>query len=223
MKTAARARVRPLTTKTAVALKPSISATFPKRVIAIGSSTGGVEALLEVLSRSPKNCPPTVVTQHMPAGFTASFAKRLDKTCAPIVSEASDGTALESGNVYLAPGGVSHFEIAGRGTWRCRLVAGEAVSGHKPSVDRLFQSVAATAGDHAVGVILTGMGRDGASGLFAMRKAGAATLGQDEATSVVYGMPRVAFETGAVALQLPLEKIGDEILRLCRQPVAQEA
>jgi len=223
VKTAARARVRPAPAGGRVVAHPPSSIPFPKRIVAIGSSTGGVEALLEVLSHFPANCPPTVITQHMPAGFTKSFANRLDQICAPAVSEASDGTSLESGHVYLAPGGVSHLEIAGRGTWRCRLVNGDAMSGHKPSVDRLFLSVAATAGERAVGVILTGMGRDGASGLAAMRKAGAVTLGQDEATSVVYGMPRVAFETGAVTAQMPLEKIGEEIMRLCRQPITQEA
>jgi two-component system chemotaxis response regulator CheB len=224
VKTAARAKVRsrdiqPMST-------PTHDADFADRLIAIGSSTGGVEALLEVLSHFPANCPPTVITQHMPAGFTKSFAARLDKMCAPVVreaAEAAEGAVLAPGHIFLAPGGAAHLEITGRAQWRCRLVADAATSGHRPSVDRLFHSVAMHAQARAVGVILTGMGRDGADGLGVMRAVGADTIGQDEATSVVYGMPRVAFETGAVARQLPLEKIGLEILRLCRQPHMQEA
>ena len=218
VKAAATARVRPLVSGHRPAPLPVNPMQFQNKVIGIGSSTGGVEALLEVLSHFPANCPPTVVTQHMPAGFTTSFSKRLDRICAPHVAEATDGTALESGHIYLAPGGVAHLEIVGRRNWRCALVAGEPTSGHKPSVDRLFHSMAAIAGAEAIGIILTGMGHDGAAGLGAMRTAGASTIGQDEATSVVYGMPRAAFEGGAVALQLPLEKIGDEIMRQCRKP-----
>ena len=217
VKTAASARVRPLMRKEPTISKSLDTAPFQKKLIAIGSSTGGVEALLEVLSHFPKNCPPTVITQHMPAGFTTSFAARLDKMCEPHVAEARDGDILEPGRVYLAPGAVSHLEVTGRETWRCRLVSDELTSGHRPSVDRLFASVAQVAGAQAVGAILTGMGRDGAAGLAAMRKAGALTIGQDEATSIVYGMPRVAFETGAVCKQLPLEKIGAELIRRCRQ------
>src|SRR5690606_28517225 len=119
------------------------------------------------------------------------------------------------GQVWLAPGGESHLQVAGIGQKRCRLVAEPAVNGHRPSVDVLFESVARTVGSAALGVILTGMGRDGASGLRAMRDAGAATLGQNEATSVVYGMPKVAHEIGAVERQLPLERIGAEILNRC--------
>lgn len=215
VKTAAQARVRPrLDTRPGIETKEEGS--FSNRLIAIGSSTGGVEALLEVLSHFPENCPPTVITQHMPAGFTTSFAARLDKICAPKVCEASDGAQLASGHVYLAPGGVSHLEVAGRGTWRCRLVIDELVNGHRPSVDRLFHSVASSAGDKAVGAILTGMGRDGANGLMAIRARGGITIGQDEPTSVVYGMPRAAMECGAVSVQLPLERIGGELLRYCR-------
>jgi two-component system chemotaxis response regulator CheB len=220
VKTAAGAKVRPRTEPRAAPQKPDMA--FGERLIAIGSSTGGVEALLEVLSHFPANCPPTVITQHMPAGFTASFAARLDKMCAPHVAEAVDGQLLAPGHVWLAPGAVSHLEVSGRAAWRCRLVKDEPTSGHRPSVDRLFQSVAACAGAKAVGVILTGMGRDGANGLSAMHANGAATIGQDEATAIVYGMPRVAHEIGAVQRQLPLEKIGEEILRLCRAPSLEE-
>jgi len=220
VKVAAQARIRPLVSRPRPAEKPR-TAPFQKKLIAIGSSTGGVEALLEVLSHFPADCPPTVVTQHMPAGFTKSFAHRLDKLCAPAVREAADGDALEPGHVYLAPGAVAHLEVAGRASWRCHLAADEPMSGHKPSVDRLFHSVAKSAGAQAVGAILTGMGRDGASGLAAMRAAGALTIGQDEATSIVYGMPRAAFEAGAVSNQLPLEKIGPELIRLCMDAVKE--
>jgi two-component system chemotaxis response regulator CheB len=182
------------------------------RVVAIGASTGGVEALIAVLSEFPANCPPTVITQHMPANFTRSLAQRLDRLCAPSVSEAVDGTELAQGRVYLAPGGHSHLEVVGSRGLRCRLRAGDAVNGHRPSVDVLFSSVSKAVGEKGVGVILTGMGRDGAAGLLAMRNAGARTLGQNEASSVVYGMPKVAFECGAVEKQLPLGKLGHEIL-----------
>lgn len=182
------------------------------RVVAIGASTGGVEALIAVLSAFPANCPPTVITQHMPANFTRSLAERLDRICAPSVSEAVDGAALAPGHVYLAPGGQAHLEVVGSRGPRCRLRTGEAVNGHRPSVDVLFLSVCKALGEKAVGAILTGMGRDGAAGLLAMRKAGARTFGQNEASSVVYGMPKVAFEWGAVEKQLPLARLGHEIL-----------
>lgn len=182
-------------------------------VIAMGSSTGGVEALIEVLTHFPENCPPTVITQHMPAHFTTSFAQRLDRLCQPSVCEASDGAPLKVGQIYLAPGGEAHLQIQRGPALVCRLTRSDTVSGHRPSVDMLFSSVAEVSRAKAVGVILTGMGRDGASGLLAMRKAGAYTIGQDEATCTVYGMPRVAFETGAVAKQLPLEAIGLAILK----------
>ena len=182
------------------------------RVVAIGASTGGVEALIAVLSEFPANCPPTVITQHMPANFTRSLAQRLDRICAPSVSEAVDGAALEQGRIYLAPGGAAHLEVVGGRRLHCRLRAGEAINGHRPSVDALFASVGKAVGEKGVGVILTGMGRDGAAGLLEMRKAGARTLGQNEASSVIYGMPRVAFEWGAVEKQLPLARLGREIL-----------
>lgn len=186
------------------------------KIVAIGSSTGGVEALVSLLKDYPANCPPTVITQHMPASFTRSFADRLDRLSSAEVREAEDGAPLLPGRVYLAPGGERHLQVVrGAETARCRLVAGDPVSGHRPSVDVLFRSAAAAFGAKAVGVILTGMGRDGAEGLLALRQAGAATIGQDEATCVVYGMPKVAFELGAVARQLPLHKIRDEILAHC--------
>ena len=183
-------------------------------VVAIGSSTGGVEALLAILTQFPETCPPTVITQHMPATFTASFAARLDRASGAKVSEAVDGALLEPGKIYVAPGGVAHLEVVRSAGLRCRLTQGDPVSGHRPSVDVLFNSVAQAVGDKAVGVILTGMGRDGAQGLLAMRKAGARTLGQDEASCVVYGMPRTAFELGSVEKQVSLSSMGQTILDL---------
>lgn len=185
-----------------------------RKVVAIGSSTGGVEALIAVLQKFPANCPPTVITQHMPSTFTKSFAERLNRLCAPVVQEATDGARLEIGKIYLAPGGERHLQVVNASAPCCRLLEREPVNGHRPSVDVLFDSVAELAGRNAVGVILTGMGRDGAAGLLKMRHAGARTLGQNEKTSVVYGMPRVAFELGAVEQQLPLNAIGEEILKM---------
>lgn len=182
------------------------------KVVAIGASTGGVDALITVLSNYPRNCPPTVITQHMPETFTASFAARLDRLCKPKVAEATDGAVIQPGQVYLAPGGSRHLEITGGTSLRCRLRESGTVNGHRPSVDVLFESVAATCGRRAAGVILTGMGRDGAAGLLKMRQAGASTIGQNENTCVVYGMPKVAMDIGAVETQLPLRRIGEEIL-----------
>jgi two-component system chemotaxis response regulator CheB len=185
-----------------------------RKIVAIGSSTGGVEALIEVLKKFPVNCPPTVITQHMPQTFTKSFAERLNRLCAPQIQEATDGARLEIGRVYLAPGGERHMAVANPHAPDVRLIEKPPVNGHRPSVDVLFDSVAELAGRNAVGVILTGMGRDGATGLLKMRHAGARTVGQNEKTCVVYGMPRVAFELGAVEMQFPLNGIGEEILKL---------
>ncbi len=185
-----------------------------RKIVAIGSSTGGVEALITVLQNFPANCPPTVITQHMPATFTKSFAERLDRLCSPVVEEATDGARLQIGKIYLAPGGERHLQVCNQSSPSCRLLDKEPVNGHRPSVDVLFDSVAELGGRNAVGVILTGMGRDGAAGLLKMRYAGAKTIGQDEKTCVVYGMPRVAHEMGAVERQLPLGLIGEEILKI---------
>ncbi len=189
------------------------------KVVAIGSSTGGVEALTTVLAGFPANCPPTVITQHMPGTFTKSFADRLNRLCEATVCEAFDGAPLVPGRIYIAPGGTtSHLEIAGtESSMRCRMRVGDLVNGHRPSVDVLFKSVAKVASAGALGVILTGMGRDGADGLLTMRQAGARTLGQDAASSLIYGMPRTAFEAGGVERQLSLSKIGAEILSITSQ------
>ena len=196
--------------------KPPMVAKYP--IIAIGSSTGGVEALRDVFIRLPQNTPPIVMAQHMPASFTGSMAKRLTSICKIVVQEAEDGEQLRAGHAYLAPGGI-HLRIERKGNdFICRLDKdGALVSGHKPSVDVLFDSVAQVAGARAVGVILTGMGKDGAEGLLKMRQAGARTIGQDEKTCVVYGMPRAAFQIGAVEMQLPLQEIAGRALKFCEQ------
>lgn len=222
VKAAASARVRPLDRPPPGAPGAAPAARIDHapdgRLIAIGSSTGGVEALIKVLSRFPANCPPTVITQHMPESFTKSFSERLDRLCAPQVEEAVDGAPLEVGRVYVAPGGDRHLEVVGGSRPRCRVAEGERVNGHRPSVDVLFSSVARAIGPRAVGAILTGMGRDGARGLLEMRQAGARTIGQDEATCVVYGMPKAAFELGAVERQAPIDKIAGELLKAVAPP-----
>jgi two-component system chemotaxis response regulator CheB len=215
VKAAAKAKVRPRSTATRETAPTSASYRCDGRVLAIGSSTGGVEALIGILSQFPANCPPTVITQHMPATFTKSFADRLNRLCAPEVAEAVEGAPITAGRVYIAPGGSAHLEVGGAsGALRCRLREGELVNGHRPSVDVLFNSVVKAVGGRALGVILTGMGRDGAAGLLAMRQAGATTLGQDEASSVVYGMPKVAFELGGVEKQVSIQKLAPAILHL---------
>lgn len=176
-------------------------------VIAIGASTGGVEAIRAVLADMPVDCPPILVAQHMPAGFTARFAARLDELSAITVVEAEDRLPLEVGHAYVARGD-HHLRIErSSGQLKCRLGQDDLASGHRPSVDVLFESVARTVGPMAVGVILTGMGRDGARGLKLMREAGAYTVGQSQSSALVYGMPRVAFEEGAVVEQAPVEAI----------------
>lgn len=190
---------------------------IPGSLIAIGASTGGVEALIQVLSGFPANCPPTVICQHMPATFTTSFAARLDRLSKPTVTEARHGQPLVAGHVYLAPGGTHHMEMGGvDGQYRARLIPDDPVSGHRPSVDRLFHSVAKTVGAKAVGAILTGMGRDGADGLLAMRGKGCMTIGQDRDSCVVYGMPGVAQDIGAVTRQLTLTRIAPALIDRCR-------
>ncbi len=214
VKAAARARLRPLGERTRP-VERKANYRPSSKVLAIGSSTGGVEALIAVLQHFPENCPPTVITQHMPPTFTASFAARLDRLCAPKVQEASNGAILAPGHIFVAPGGATHLEVRGAGQLRCQLTDGALMSGHRPSVDVLFSSVAETCRSRAVGVILTGMGRDGAQGLKAMRDAGARTLGQDEASCIVYGMPKAALEMGGVERQVSLSGMGVAVLDLC--------
>ncbi len=211
VKAAGRAQIRP--SRAGIGQQPERRFSPNGKLVAIGASAGGVEALMAVMSRYPSNCPPTVIAQHMPGAFTKGFAERLNKVCAAHVAEAVDEAALLPGHVYLAPGD-SHLEVSGRFPARCALKPGDYVKGPRPSVDVLLQSVAATSKGKAVGVILTGMGRDGAAGLLAMRRTGARTLSQDQATSTVYGMPRAAMEAGGVEVQLPLERITERILSL---------
>ena len=176
-------------------------------IVAIGASTGGTEAIREVLMHMPRNAPPIVVAQHMPPGFTRTFAQRLNGLCAIDVKEAEDGERLLSGRAYVAPGH-AHLLVARRGgTAICVLNEGERVNRHRPSVDVLFDSVAATYGAHANAVILTGMGRDGAEGMRHIANARGWTIAQNEETCVVFGMPRAAIETGCVALTAALANI----------------
>ena len=179
----------------------------PIQIIAIGASTGGTEALLAVLEKLPDNLPPIVITQHMPPVFTNMYAERLDRLCKMEVREAKDQDKLYPGLCLIAPGGLQMQVIKDREGLRVSCAEGEKVSGHCPSIDYLFSSVARECASHAVGVLLTGMGRDGANGLLAMHEKGAYTLGQDEESSVVYGMPMEAYKLGAVDKQGNLEQI----------------
>lgn len=185
------------------------------RVVGIGASTGGTVALERLLSALPLDAPPTAVVQHMPEGFTRSFAQRLDSQCAVEVKEAEDGDLMAPGKVLVAPGN-RHLLLRRSGaTYRVELRDGPPVSRHRPSVDVLFKSLAACAGADAIGLILTGMGTDGAAGLLDMRTSGALTIAQDEATSVVWGMPREAVECGAACEVLPLDEMAGRVARAC--------
>ncbi len=186
------------------------------RVVVIGASTGGTEAIKEVLQALPADMPPILMVQHMPEMFTASFARRLDGLCALNVKEAEHGERLAPGNAYLAPGH-SHLLLAraAGGGYQCELSRGDAVNRHRPSVDVLFHS-AAEHGAAAVGVLLTGMGKDGAQGLLALRRAGAWTIAQDRASCVVWGMPREAVALGAACEVLPLGQIAAHIVQHVR-------
>jgi len=176
-------------------------------IVAIGASTGGTEALTDVIKEFKDDIPGVVVVQHMPPKFTEMFAKRLDEKSWVSVKEAENGDVITPGQVLIAPGGDSHMQIRKvNGEYQVVIKQGPRVNGHCPSVDVLFESVAKVAGKNAVGIILTGMGGDGAKGLLAMKQAGAKTIGQDESTCVVYGMPKVAYELGAVDYQ---EKLPD--------------
>jgi two-component system chemotaxis response regulator CheB len=199
------------------AAAPAPPATLPRlgpspALIAVGASTGGTDALRTLLAGLPASCPPVVVVQHMPEGFTGAFAARLDDHAAVHVKEARDGELLAPGTVLIAPGG-HHLEVkrSPRGMV-AEVSRGPLVSRHRPSVDVLFKSVAATVGAAAVGVILTGMGEDGRAGMVALRATGARTLAQDEATCVVFGMPKAAIDAGVVDEVLPLPRIGAAML-----------
>lgn len=189
-----------------------------QQVIAIGASTGGPEALRTILEELPPDAPPLLVVQHMPEGFTTTFARRLGQSCRIEVKEAADGDAILPGRALIAPGD-RHLLLVRRGAgYAVQVREGPLVSRHRPSVDVLFRSVAQVAGAAAVGVILTGMGNDGAAGLLEMKQAGATTYAQDEESCVVFGMPREAIELGAVDAVLPLQKLPRALIGGFRSP-----
>ncbi|NLK70892.1 MAG: chemotaxis response regulator protein-glutamate methylesterase [Clostridiales bacterium] len=182
-------------------------------VIAMGTSTGGTDALQVVLKDMPAHCPPIIIVQHMPPVFTKMFAERLNKICTIEIKEAENGDRLKNGCALLAPGDFQMELKKDSQGYYVKVYRGEKVSGHCPSVNVLFDSVANVAGKHAIGVIMTGMGSDGATGLLKMRNAGAYTIGQNKETCVVYGMPMVAHNIGACTVQAPLEKISEVICK----------
>ncbi|MDD5212768.1 MAG: chemotaxis response regulator protein-glutamate methylesterase [Sulfuricurvum sp.] len=212
VKSAAKAKVFQRVIRTKEQANTTSLAETTNKIVAIGASTGGTEALKDLLMALPRNAPGTVVVQHMPANFTGAFAERLNSICAMEVREAQNGDSIVPGVVLIAPGDY-HMVVRRSGAfYYVEIGSGDKVSGHRPSADVLLNSVSKIAGANAIGVILTGMGGDGARGLLAMRNAGAHTIGQDEASCVVYGMPKVAYELGAVEKQLPLSKIPQGIL-----------
>ena len=196
---------------------PSMLTVTTDRVVAVGASTGGTEALRQLLERMPPDCPGIVIVQHMPEQFTSAFAKRLHQLCRIEVKEAEQGDQVQQGRALIAPGN-RHLRVRrSGGHYQVDLMDGGRVSGHKPSVDVLFQSVARAAGENAIGVLLTGMGEDGADGLLAMKQAGADTLAQDEASCVVFGMPRAAIQRGAVDEVVSITGMTDAVLRRARR------
>jgi two-component system chemotaxis response regulator CheB len=220
VKAAAQARV---TARAPAEPRPPRAARAPRplattdRIIAIGASTGGTEAIGTVLSSFPPDAPGTVVVQHIPEVFSARFAARLDSELAISVREARDGDQVLIGHAYIAPGN-HHLRIERDGArYVCRIAQDPAINRHRPAVDALFRSVAEQARGNAVGVLLTGMGADGADGLLEMFRAGSPTIAQDQETSVVFGMPREAIKRGAAAEVLPLEAIGKRAVTLAQR------
>jgi two-component system, chemotaxis family, protein-glutamate methylesterase/glutaminase len=188
-----------------------------EKIVFIGASTGGTEATKEVLVNLPPDCPAVVITQHMPAGFTRSYAARLDSLCRIRVAEAHDGERILPGHAYIAPGGSAHLSVERSGTnYIARVVEGEPVNRHRPSVEVLFRSAARAVGPNAVGIMLTGMGADGATAMKEMRDAGSYNLVQDEASCVVFGMPREAIAAGAADEVLPLTQIAPRLIERLR-------
>jgi two-component system chemotaxis response regulator CheB len=219
VRTAAAARVdrraTPREDRPAAPLSP-LGRLSTEKIIFIGASTGGTEATKDVLSRLPADAPAVVITQHMPPGFTRGYAMRLDAACRLDVREASDGERILPGHAYIAPGGL-HLAVDRSGAnYVARVFDGEPVNRHKPSVEVLFQSAARVLGPNALGVMLTGMGADGAHGMRAMRDAGAYNIVQDEATSVIFGMPREAIAAGAAHEVVPLHSIAQRLLERLR-------
>jgi two-component system chemotaxis response regulator CheB len=187
------------------------------KVVAIGASTGGTVALRAILTALPADMAGTVVVQHMPPGFTRLFAEKLNEECQVQIKEAENGDRVSQGRVLIAPGGLQTTVLRSGGEYLVRVKPGDRVNGHAPSVDVLFDSVAETCGANAIGVVLTGMGRDGAAGLLRMRQAGARTLSQDEATSLIYGMPMEAWNQGGSEKQVPLGSVPSEVLGLLKR------
>ncbi len=213
VKAAAGARARPRPPRPAAPRPAGGGFNATHKVIAVGASTGGCEALAAVLGGLPADAPGVVAVIHMPEGFTKSFAARLDRCCAVRVSEAKNGDRVMPGHVLLAPGNF-HLSVARSGAMTSvRVTDGPPVNRHRPSVDVLFHSCADQLGPNCAGAILTGMGDDGARGLLAMRRAGALTVAQDEATCVVFGMPKEAIVLGAAAEVLPLDRVADRLIR----------
>ncbi|MEO8778103.1 MAG: chemotaxis response regulator protein-glutamate methylesterase [Rhodanobacter sp.] len=232
VKLAARTKPRARTTAPRLQVAPRLSAdaVLPRAhragisdgspIIAIGASTGGTEAVRVVLESMPSDAPPILVTQHIPAAFSGPFAARMDRCSAMRVCEARDGQPIHSGHVYIAPGS-HHLLVMWDGARHvCRLHDGPPVNRHKPSVDVLFRSMAASVGVATIAALLTGMGDDGARGLLELHQAGAATLVQDENSSVVWGMPGAAWKLGAASDMCPLDQIAARLLMLARQPLA---
>lgn len=193
------------------------SCIYDKKVLAIGASTGGTEAIYSVLSRLNADVPGIVITQHMPPGFTKMFAERLNNQTRLNVKEAVTGDIIKPGYALIAPGDKQMRVIKMGNLYKVECFNGPKVSGHCPSVDVLFESVALACKDEAIGVLLTGMGADGAKGLFKMKQSGAYTIGQDESSCIVYGMPKVAKELGAVGYQVSLDKIPEKIYTLLKR------
>ncbi|MBF0099712.1 MAG: chemotaxis response regulator protein-glutamate methylesterase [Desulfobacterales bacterium] len=185
-----------------------------EKVILIGASTGGTEAVRQILTSFPASVPGVVIVQHMPPGFTRAFAERLNTLCAVEVKEAENNDRIIAGRALIAPGGVQTRVFRSGGTYVVKCESGSPVCGHCPSVEVLMQSASEYIGPYAIGIMLTGMGRDGATGMLSLRKSGARTLAQDEASSVVFGMPKEAFACGGAERLVSLDQIADEILKL---------
>lgn len=200
------------TATTVITTKALVKST--DKVIAIGSSTGGTQALREVLPKFPRDMPGVIVVQHMPAGFTKMFAKRMNELCEMEVKEAESGDRILTGRILIAPGDYHMRIVRSGGIYKVSCQEGEAVNGHRPSVTELFNSVAKYAGANAVGVMLTGMGNDGAEAMLNMREAGARTLAQDEKTSVVFGMPKEAYDKGGAEKLVPIQDVSNEIIEM---------
>lgn len=200
--------------KTATSVASSALAESTDKVIAIGASTGGTEAIRRVIEKFPATTAGTVIVQHMPSGFTKMFSERLNQLCPMVVKEAENGDRIRSGLVLIAPGGKQLEVVRSGGFYQVRLGGPEKVSGHCPSVDVMMHSVAKNVGPNAVGAMLTGMGQDGAAGMLSMKQAGGLCIAQDEASSVVFGMPRVAYEKGGAERLVPLDKIAQSLLNM---------